>query len=362
MEKKPSSQPPDFSSHRQKKRMNFFAIGDFLAHLLLSILPRRISNRIRENTSPLEVYVLRDNAVKCDDKPRMTLFEGVFATLLFDMALFGTSNPIIHGIIRLFTTIQNSWDAPFASEDEARTRVNEFCTRLDIQQEPWIWEKGIHEYTSLNDFFSRTYAPTHFPKVGSGRLVAPACCKVQVYSDDEGMRSLLIKGCEYDISNIGLPGKDLDAYRANTIFLGYLSPRDYHRVHAPISGKCVHCKMEGIDSPSASVKFFGGKFNLLNNNKRLVVVLEEETSQNDDKDPLRVALVIVGGVGVNTITYDQNMVGKHMTKGQELSAFLAGGSAFAMFSTKSMDILHPLRKAAEHRIHVEVLVGETLAN
>ena len=40
---------------------------------------------------------------------------------------------------------------------------------------------------------------------------------------------------------------------------------------------------------------------------------------------MRVALVIVGGVGVNTITYDESMVGKSMTKGQELSAFRAGG-------------------------------------
>jgi phosphatidylserine decarboxylase len=83
--------------------------------------------------------------------------------------------------------------------------------------------------------------------------------------------------------------------------------------------------MEGINSPSASVKFFGGKFNLLNNNKRLVVVLEEEGTSTDEKEPLRVALVIVGGVGVNTITYDESMVGKSMTKGQELSAFRAGG-------------------------------------
>jgi hypothetical protein len=87
--------------------------------------------------------------------------------------------------------------------------------------------------------------------------------------------------------------------------------------------------MEGNDSPSASVKFFGGKFNLLNENKRLVVVLEEEGRSNDDdaeeEEPLRVALVIIGGVGVNTITYDERMVGRAIAKGQELSAFRAGG-------------------------------------
>ena len=80
--------------------------------------------------------------------------------------------------------------------------------------------------------------------------------------------------------------------------------------------------MEGIHSPSASVKFFGGKFNLLNENKRLVIVLEDEETHHE---PLRVALVIVGGVGVNTITNNEDMVGKSIQKGQELSAFRAGG-------------------------------------
>ena len=83
--------------------------------------------------------------------------------------------------------------------------------------------------------------------------------------------------------------------------------------------------MEDAHSPSASVKFFGGKFNLLNENKRLVVVLEEDPSHDDGEDPLRVALVIIGGVGVNTITYDEKMIGKAIVKGQELSAFRAGG-------------------------------------
>lgn len=83
--------------------------------------------------------------------------------------------------------------------------------------------------------------------------------------------------------------------------------------------------MEGVHAPSASVKFFGGKFNLLNENKRLVIVLEDETKCDNGEEPLRVALVIIGGVGVNTITYDDQMIGQSFDKGQELSAFRAGG-------------------------------------
>ena len=217
-----------------KEGMNYFVVGDFLARILLAILPRRLSDRIRHNTSPLEVYVLRDGTIRRDE-PRMTLFEGVFATLLFDMALFGTSNPLINFIIRLFTTIQNSWDAPFDDANAARTRVHEFCTRLDIQRTPWIWEKDAREYASLNDFFSRAYAAEHRPTLGTGRLVSPACCKILAYDNDNSMRTMLIKGCDYELANIGLPEYDLSSYGKNRIVVGYLSPKDYHRVHAPIS-------------------------------------------------------------------------------------------------------------------------------
>ena len=91
-----------------------------------------------------------------------------------------------------------------------------------------------------------------------------------------------------------------------------------------LKGKVVHVKMEGIHSPSASVKFFGGKFNILNNNKRLVVVIEDQSDANDS-NPLKVAIVVVGGVGVNTITYDGDLMDKIIEKGDELSTFRAGG-------------------------------------
>lgn len=155
--------------------------------------------------------------------------------MLFDLALFGTSNPLINGIIFLFTTIQNSWETPFKSKDEAEMKVSEFCNRLDIQQQPWVWEKKKGHYISLNDFFSRTYAPKDFPKIGAGRLVSPGCCKISSYNNDASMKSILIKGCDYDVAKIGLPEEDLQAFKNNLVLLGYLSPKDYHRVHAPIT-------------------------------------------------------------------------------------------------------------------------------
>ena len=134
-----------------------------------------------------------------------------------------------------------------------------------------------------------------------------------------------------------------------------------------VQGKIIHFQLEGVNELSASVKFFGGKFNLLNENKRLVIVIEEdEKSKNDDDDdddddPLRVALVIIGGVGVNTITYDEHMLGTHIDIGDELSTFRAGGSAFALFTTKPLQYIEQLSSGGGDKSPVEALVGETIA-
>jgi phosphatidylserine decarboxylase len=295
-------------------------------------------------------------------KPRMTLFEGVGATILFDLALFGTKNWFINFLIQIFTSFQNSWDTPFGNEQVAKESITEFCQRLSIQQEPWIWDKPIEKYVSLNDFFSRTYSEECFPPLGAADVVAPACCTMRCYNDNATLKNLLIKGCNYDITKIGIPQSDDDSssssssYANHHILIGYLSPSDYHRVHAPISGTVIHLMLEDEQAQSASVKFFDGKFNLLNDNKRLVVVIEGTTG-------IHVALVIVGGVGVNTIVYDSTMCNNKKTihKGDWIGSFRAGGSAIALLSNQPLVYTQDFLQATADSKLVEVVVGENLA-
>jgi phosphatidylserine decarboxylase len=378
-----------------------FAIADTIAKLLLYMLPRPWATRIRSNTK--EVTFLEYNTQEYKTKPAMTLFEGVFATMLFDLALFGTDNMFINWIIKTFTQIQNSWDKPFGGgggDDNdynqynndhdkkkmaiiASQEVSTFCAHIGIQSDPWIWNKPAQDYTCLNDFFSRTYHPDHAPPIGDMDVVSPACCKLSLYRDDTALQQLLIKGCEYSMDNIGLwPPQDLVRYQQNRIWIGYLSPSDYHRVHAPISGRVVHLQMEDQDTYSASVKFWGSKFNLLNANKRLVVVIEcsssssssstsSSGSNNDNSNTaaagvLRVALVIVGGVGVNTIVYNPNLLGRDISKGDELSTFRAGGSAIAMFSNRpfqfQQEFLDVMEENQQQNMPVAFMMGESMAN
>lgn len=326
-----------------------FAVSDFVARILLWVLPHRLSSRIQENIDDIQVTQL--STMQTKTKPRMTLFEGVGATILFDLALFGTNNWFINFLIKLFTSFQNSWDTPLASDVAATAAITEFCQRLSIQQEPWIWEKAKEDYESLNDFFSRTYSPEHFPPLGSCDVLAPACCTMRSYRNNDGLESLLIKGCDYELANIGIP--DSASYANNHILTGYLSRSDCHRFHAPIPGKAVYLSLENEQALSASVKFFDGKFNLLNDNKRLVVVIEGAGN-------VRVALVIIGGVGVNTIVYDSNLETVH--KGDLVGSFRAGGSAIALLSSKPLSYTHAFLEASADSSQVEVMIGENLAS
>jgi phosphatidylserine decarboxylase len=330
----------------------YLALVDLIARFLLLLLPRRISRRVKENASDITVTVLSAGEIKT--KPRMTLMEAVGATLLFDLALFGTDNRWIRGILRLFTRLQNTWDTPFASPHQARGSITDFCQRLGIATEPWIWDQPLQNYHCLNDFFSRTYATEHFPPLGDADLVSPACCTLRCYDSNRALKCLLIKGCDYELDQIGIP--DAALYANNHVLIGYLSPCDYHRVHAPVSGKVVYQELCSTGQPSASVKFWEGKFNILNENQRLVVVIE---TQNRSK----VALVVVGGVGVDTIVYRPDLRNQTIAKGDHIATFRAGGSAIAVLTTKSVQYRQDfLAYCNQHSGQVEVMVGESLGN
>ena len=111
-----------------------FSILDYCARVLLYFfIPKVWKDRILYNASDMEVFVIQTQSFKT--KRRMTLVEAVFATILFDLALFGTDNVFINFIIRSFTKYQNSWDTTISSPEEAVKEIQLFCQRLQIPQE-----------------------------------------------------------------------------------------------------------------------------------------------------------------------------------------------------------------------------------
>jgi phosphatidylserine decarboxylase len=95
----------------------------------------------------------------------------------------------------------------------------------------------VGAYATFNEFFTRTLAPGARPiAAGSDTLVAPADGVLTAFGAIEGTRLLQAKGRHYSLAELlGETGAAVDALCDGAYFTIYLAPRDYHRVHAPLT-------------------------------------------------------------------------------------------------------------------------------
>lgn len=99
--------------------------------------------------------------------------------------------------------------------------------------------EDYRDYGSFNDFFTRRLKPAARPIDGDPlTLVSPADGTVSQYGHIRDGEILQAKGHHYSVKSL-LGGSNPDEWRSfldGSFFTVYLSPRDYHRVHMPVSG------------------------------------------------------------------------------------------------------------------------------
>jgi len=99
-------------------------------------------------------------------------------------------------------------------------------------------EESPASYASFNAFFTRALKPERRPLAeGDGVVACPVDGTISQLGRVEDGRIFQAKG--HDFSLVELLGGDLsraDAFRNGQFATIYLSPRDYHRIHMPLSG------------------------------------------------------------------------------------------------------------------------------
>lgn len=98
--------------------------------------------------------------------------------------------------------------------------------------------RGIGEFASFNDFFTRELRPGARPLADAAQFIlSPADGEISQLGAITGGRILQAKGRDYSVSEI--LGGDAEAARfeGGRFMTIYLSPRDYHRVHMPAAGR-----------------------------------------------------------------------------------------------------------------------------
>lgn len=193
-------------------------------------------------------------------------------------------------------------------------------------------------YATFNDFFARRLRDGNRPlDADASTVVSPADGRLDDAGPIDPQRTFQVKGQRYDATTLLGSGEDAAVLRDGTCAVVYLSPRDYHRVHAPTDCEVTHVRH--IPGTLFPVNDFGVRHvpSLLARNERVVILLRSQTLGT-------MALVMVGAliVGRISLAFDGPARPPHggamaerwyadssrprLAKGGEVGAFLLGST------------------------------------
>ena len=278
---------------------------------------------------------------------------------------FFTNKEVNHAII----AIERSWES-FLNSEESLDVLNDSqfgwmgkCAKEKLKMESYNWQpsKPHWGYKSWNDFFARPL------KVGHQNEVRPNHCKgestcLMSYGDSERLtirRNLKLttkvkaKNEEYSLLELFAQNQTLaDYFLGGTLVQTLFMPFDYHRFHAPVSGKIVHVELvpgllytiyetslnetEIQESAGNTLKEKHFNYWLLKGiyayidsltyisplMTRGVMVFEQEDGHG------YVAAIAIGLQSISSVILNDDLiVGTHIKQGHELGRFQYGGSS-----------------------------------
>jgi phosphatidylserine decarboxylase len=132
--------------------------------------------------------------------------------------------------------------------------------------------RGIGEYKSFNDFFTRELKPGARPLADAAQFIlSPADGAVSQLGPISSGRIIQAKGRDYTAAE--LLGGDAEAaarFEGGQFITIYLSPKDYHRVHMPAAGTLMATSYIPGDLFSVNTATAEGVDRLFARNERLV--------------------------------------------------------------------------------------------
>jgi phosphatidylserine decarboxylase len=209
-------------------------------------------------------------------------------------------------------------------------------------------EHPLEAYTSVDEFFTRRLRPGARPIApSSDAVVSPCDGEIVSIGALSGNMLLQAKGRRYSLVRFLEDSELAERMRGGVQVTIYLSPRDYHRVHAPVAGSVSGYRyIPGLLFPvsRAAVERVDELFAI---NERLVTVLDAP-----DLGPCAVGMVGAYGVGHITVAYDDirtNQGGAEVVRhdapsprrvqaGDELGMFHFGSTVVLVFPPNVVEL------------------------
>lgn len=198
-------------------------------------------------------------------------------------------------------------------------------------------ERPLDSFNCIADFFVRNLKPGVRP-IGEG-LVSPCDGTLREHGEITGLSLPQVKGLTYRIDEV-LGGGDLPRqFQGGWYWNLYLSPRDYHQVHSPVSGVITQLRYLGNRKYPVNDRSWGAVPNLFAVNERAVAVIETSLGP--------VALVMIAALNVGGIALQafaasgDQLVSKRMKQGEsfDMRHQLAAGDRFGAFHFGSSVLL-----------------------
>lgn len=226
----------------------------------------------------------------------------------------------------------------------SQVAVRRFAQQFELNMEEA--DRPLSAYTSVLDLFTRQLKPGVRPLDPNPKaLLSPADGRYLVSQRIEDGSLVQAKGRSYRLEALTGEEDALEVFQGGSMCTIYLSPRDYHRVHAPVTGQLLgwtHIPGELWPVNAAAVEHVDGLFAT---NERLITHLQTETFG-------RVDVVMVGATNVGHIrcSYDHVQTNdghrsprghrykdpRSCERGQELGVFELG-STVILLSERPMD-------------------------
>ncbi len=207
------------------------------------------------------------------------------------------------------------------------------------------------DYESFNDFFTRELNPQARPVCAApGAIVSPVDGCISELGDIRDDCLLQAKDIDYSLDQLLGHSRQLcDCFNDGSFATIYLSPKDYHRIHAPLDARLTESFYIPGTLYSVSHTTVNHIPGLFTKNERLVTVFDTEAG--------KMAMIMVGAMIVRgirtawrkeiyppgTVTRDRFDVWPVFTKGEEVAKFELGSTVIVLFEKGRVTWDHALQ-------------------
>lgn len=210
-------------------------------------------------------------------------------------------------------------------------------------------ELDLNRYDSFGELFARKLRPGARPiDADAGAVIAPCDGVIAALGEARGGELIQAKGLGYRLEDLVVDRQRAQHLSGGPYATVYLSPRDYHRVHAPLDARLVGYDHIPGDLWPVSPRVSARRPELLSRNERVVIWL--------DVPSLGIAAVVmVAAVGVGNIQLahadlpfvrsrevQRIEVDVPIRRGDELGVFRLGSTVVMVFPPGGMALTaHP---------------------